>query len=223
MFISKDQAEARLKRSDNLLREQEVIVEYPANHPVEGQDVEILDAPASTPRADNSEFDALLKGVDKLDHMVGRYRGNRPAQKAIADISVILGPETAGAIAGLSPEQSRAYMMGKTTGAGASTSPTIPEVKSHVDMTKERIRALTATKLEKTLNHLTDDKFNDEMSAGDVGRLAKDLATVHDKMEKKDAGSDNGVHFHVFVPEIKKITNYNIIRVTTEKPEEAIP
>ena len=220
MFISRAEAAARLGRAENILR--------PSSEPAQASiEAEVIsDEPDPPARSDRDQLDdlideALAIGTDRgPGHIRGQknqahFAGRISEQKAIADVAAIAGDTVAKDLFGLSIQQANAYVKGQRSSDQSQGLVGNGELLSHVTRTKEAIRSLAAKKLELTLNNLTDDKIEATTKAGDIGRLAKDLATVHDKMERKES-AEAGVQFHVFVPEIKQINNYNVIRVSSE-------
>jgi hypothetical protein len=217
MFISRAEAEARLRRQENILRD-DVVERAPEATPVEIE--------SDKPSAAEDELDNLLDnamGVSGLrgpGHIRGQkntahFAGRISEQKAIADVAIIAGDSVAKEMFGISVQQANAYEKGLRSSDSLQGLVGDGELLSHVTRTKEAIRRLAAKKLEQTLDHLTDDKIESTTRATDIGRLAKDLASVHDKMERKET-AEAGVQFHVFVPEVKQITNYNVIRISSE-------
>lgn len=230
MFISQKEAEERLKQSDNLLRrdpyasedEMKESVKNPAPSPEPSQP-----EGAETPESDDEPATELLSGLDKLDDLIqprtGRanYRMKREAQGAIAETATILGPTVAARTFGLSVSQAQGYADG-LAGNQDKQHP-IPVIRERVKLVKERIALSAARKLRTTLKCLTPEKLEAIENPLDAGRLAKDLATVVDKMEPKDKALDDRIQFHVYVPQVKKLEDYNVINVTPRKVETEAP
>ena len=215
MFISQEEANRRLRREENILKPEIVEQDDPEVQTDEADAPDpldaLIDAALSIPSNGSHRTAGHVKGQKNQAHFAGRIKD----QKAIADVALIAGDSVAKDLFGMSIQQANAYVKGQRSSDRGQGLVADGELLSHVTRTKEAIRGLAAKKLELTLNHLTDDKIEATTKAGDIGRLAKDLATVHDKMERKES-AEAGVQFHVFVPEVKQITNYNVIRVNSE-------
>lgn len=226
MFISKEEATARLQRGDAFTPSESAKHDrVPMAPPPRAPEAEVVEDEKE------DEFDELVEralaiGTESERRGSGHIRGkgnqahyaNRISeQKAIADVALIAGQGVAQDLFGLSQSQAHAYERGQRSSnlqMGRDT-----DLMTHVNSTKESIRKIAAKKLELALDSLTDEKISKVARATDIGRLAKDLATVHDKMERKDSG-ENAAQFHIFVPEVKQINNYNVIRISSEPKEK---
>ena len=213
MFISESEARRRLEREENILREAtEPDIEVETDEPSAPDPLDaLIDAALAIGTNGSHKGPGHIKGQKNKAHFAGRISD----QKAISDVALIAGDAVARDLFGLSIQQANAYEKGQRSSDKQMGLVGDGELLSHVTKTKEKIRSLAAKKLESALDHLTDDKIEKTTRATDIGRLAKDLATVHDKMERKES-AEAGVQFHVFVPEVKQITNYNVIRVSSE-------
>lgn len=213
MFISQKEADERLKSNSNLLRHQ-------SNDRKESQvpgGSDIPDLPDEQEhKSEDDPAEGLLSSLDKLDEIIlnrprASYQMNRPAQKAIAETTLLMGPSVSGALFGLSHAQVNAYQNGVQH--DTSDALPIPEVKRHLAETKERIALIAARKLRKTLKCITTEKVEEIQSPLDAGRLAKDLASVVDKMEPKEKIGDRKVEFHIYRPVVKTLNEYKVVNV----------
>lgn len=78
---------------------------------------------------------------------------------------------------------------------------------------KRKVRDLAFEKLTKTLGLISDDKLTALTDPTKLGRLAKDLSVVVDKVLPKQDAVLGGVHFHVWRPEMREESTYETINV----------
>lgn len=87
------------------------------------------------------------------------------------------------------------------------------ELERHINVQKNAVRDLAFEKLTKALGLITDVKLEAIVDATKLGRLAKDLSGVVDKVLPKEAIQMGGVHFHVWRPEMRTEDSYKEVSV----------
>lgn len=222
MFVSKEEAKARLTDSANLFRfesEATLPIEAPAPAPEEQTVDEILDVlEEQTPKTAQETL-----GLDQLDKLIrpivgkARYRGKMDAQIAIAETSLILGPVAAGRAFGLHPSQVSAYAAGADTTTGQAGQFNLknprPERLARINVMKERLAIKAGRRVNSCLELLTDEKLQAVTEASTLAHIAKDMATVLDKVTDKKATDEGGIHFHLYRPESAPESKYETIEV----------
>lgn len=218
MFISSKDALSRLSSERNLFREGDSPEEQTDGVSSEAICPELVEEGAPEVEHEKSSMDLsslddiLREAVDGRERSKtrARYRGNLEAQKAIATTDVILGKGSASQMFGLSTAQSQAYGAGQmTTGPGAAK----PELKHHIKNLKMELAEKAAHRLGDTLELLTGDRLARIKRATDISKVAKDMAVIVEKMEKSDNEQGEGVHLHIYRPEMNIEQNYQTVVV----------
>ena len=112
---------------------------------------------------------------------------------------------------GISASSVSAY----TNGATSTKSYNKPNEELISSMNDKRLRIANKAqkKLMMTLKHLTSDKL-EGADAREISGVAKDMASVYDKMQPKADPRDSvQVQFVLYQPEMKRINDYKIIDV----------
>lgn len=223
MIISQKDAAQRLSSNRNLFRPPVDSRVDPArapevlpvgNEPVPQDEIDedtdyTHESPASnTPLMDTSKLDALIN----FSPRGYKYRGNLESQKAIAETALILGPRAAGAVFDLSTEQTRAYEGGRSSLREITEEkPRKPELVKHIDAAKARIATAAAACLEGTLAEITPARIAGIKKVTNLTKVGKDLVTILAKCTEVETGEKEGVHFHIFKPEVNIEQNYNTV------------
>lgn len=235
MFISKREAEDRLNDAENAFRSdfpindaaqhEDLDIEqlHPNEEPEENLDAEIVrQSTASILSANPHEQDTI--GLDALDSLItprrvrNPYRGRMDAQVAIAETSMIIGPAKAGKVFGISDHQVNAYAVGADTDGTSSKNlhnlkNPRPERKARVDALRSRLALKAGIRVGKCLDLLDDTKLSAMQKPTTIARVAKDMATIMDKVSDKKQETDGGIHFHLYRPEIKQENHYDTIEI----------
>jgi len=144
-------------------------------------------------------------------------RGQTNVQVAIGTVSHIIGSGSAGPLFGLSEGQASAYKEGISSSADRGVNrppvPTNPDRMKRMRSVKEQLAELASKKLASALKSLTDDKI-DGCKASAISGIAKDMATVMDKVTKETSKPES-IHFHIFRPEMKQVSEYTTVHVTS--------
>lgn len=97
---------------------------------------------------------------------------------------------------------------------GKSADGTKPDVEIRDFVEKQRLSAAEIA-LQKTLqafNLITNDKLS-KTSARDLASIAKDSATVYDKLSGKSGGPGSGVKVLIYAPVQKSQADYDVIEI----------
>lgn len=148
----------------------------------------------------------------------GRSQGDNNVpeslRKIIGDTAVSDGRKESVALAesfGISKSSASAY----ANGAVSTSSYNKPNEKliEGMNNTRLRIAKRAQNKLMMTLRHLTEDKL-EGADAREISGVAKDMATVYDKMQPKSDPRDTvQVQFILYKPEMKRMDEYKVIDV----------
>lgn len=209
MFLTEEQAKARLHNARNIFSED--------FEPVPSEDTPEEDKPEAP---EINEIDNLLDASNdpyKIRQRERNLKGQTKIQTAIGTVSHIIGPTSTGPLFGLSTQQTNAYQAGISTskeyGQGAPLTPTNPERFKRMKSVKEQLAILASAKLKTALTSLTDEKI-DECKATALSGIAKDMAAVMDKVTKETSKPES-IHFHIFRPEMKTVSEYTTVQVSS--------
>jgi hypothetical protein len=78
---------------------------------------------------------------------------------------------------------------------------------------KDRLAIKAGKRLSATLRLLSDEKLENVTKASELSAIAKDMATVMDKVSPKEAVDAGGVHFHIWAPETSESSEYETVEV----------
>lgn len=225
MFVSSDDARKRLESLDNILRpagvaptasitpaitRAETVPDEPDD---EGDEDDEVSADVQEIIAPHPAKDVL----DKLDSLLhpkvngrARYAGKLPSQIGIAETSLILGAKEGSELFDLSYSQAHAY----EGAARTSASPAIkPELKKAIDKARSRIAVQAADRLHAVLTLLDDDKLSKVKRATNLAKIGKDMAVILDKVTPKEAEHKDGLHFHIYRPEMAVASAYETVEL----------
>ena len=210
MFISQRAAQERLTSKRNVFRDKDA-----------PEIVETVDVPEIPREPEEPELDDRLLDMDKLDALINfnprnkmPYRGKEDAQAAIGQTSLVIGDRSAGALFGLSQEQTRAYGQALTSLNDITEgTPPKPGLKRKVEEFREILAAKAAGRLGNALDMLDEAKLSKVKRATNLSRIAKDMAVIVEKVSPKDDSAEGGVHFHIYKPEIQVEQNYQVVTV----------
>jgi transposase len=222
MFISQKDAEARLAHGRNIFRDPGLPV-VPDPDPAEESE-SITDSPEKDEKPeemlDLSELDALINPESRRTRRAN-YRGNLEAQVGIAETSLILSQQKAADIFGMSRSQVEAYQRGlQSSNQITDGTPPKPALKQRVDAIKEEIAEKSALRLKNVLDLLDEPKLKQVKRATNLAKIGKDMATILDKVAPANTGEGH-VHFHVFAPERKDISDYKVVSIGGGKTDAA--
>lgn len=225
MFMSEDEALERLNSARNLFSDR--ISSSPpisssetaAIVPELVEDDEEFELPCLT---DLDNLDDLINEGHKASHVSpdGRqrahYKGCRESQKAIGEVSALLGPTQASSLFGASIPQTFAYGEGQRSSNEAMGE--IPELKVHLGQVKMQIAMTASRRLRRIVKAITPKKIDAITSPIELTRMGKDMATIVDKMSPRDL-SDLGATLHIYRPETQNVNQYNIVNVRSGDKE----
>lgn len=248
MFISREEADARKNSTENFLSPNYIPPTldpwdgglspqpFPVSSPDKPKNLPDTSSSVPEPSSSNNDdvgpthdvmarstIDALLKGtVDPYGEKKsnGTLRGQIDTQIAVGTTGVLLGPTASSHLFGLSKEQVRAYQNGMGSTAEYTDEPHNKTRSERMKTVKDTLAEMAAGRLESALVALTDDKIEKEKYATGIARVAKDMAIIIDKVTKNDV-EEQGIHFHIFRPEMKTVAQYNTVHLTApeEKPQ----
>jgi len=87
------------------------------------------------------------------------------------------------------------------------------QLEKVVNEQKRQVRDLAFEKLTKTLGLMSDDKLMAVTDPLKLARISRDLSAVVDKTLPKEQSVFGGVHFHVWKPELREESSYDVITV----------
>lgn len=227
MFISEKEANERLHSSKNVLtsikkdgdsREGEAHTREPLVIPVDdlvpedqtcASAVGVLEAP-------DGKF---LRRILGMNVSTGRKKGQtempKELQAACATSAQLTNTKTAANAFGVSYHHADELKHGYTNQADRYDEGKEPDkdLAKIINRQKTQVRDLAFEKLTKTLGLISDDKLQALTDPVKLGRLAKDLSGVVDKVLPKDAVQLGGVHFHVWRPEMRDESSYETVSV----------
>lgn len=114
--------------------------------------------------------------------------------------------ESLSKIYNVSPSSVSAYKNGATSTASYR------QKNSKLIAAKDRVSNRAYNRLNEALKALGTKNLSDEKPK-DIASIAKDMATVAEKMSPKVDGAKDGpqVHLHLYAPKMKQITDYEIV------------
>jgi hypothetical protein len=211
MFITEEESRKRLESKRNILGPN---YERPKRRPLEIEEALPEDCTREE-RADISaeRVQAILNDTNGIRNRQGNLTGMTDVQIAIGTTSAILGEKSAGSLYRLSREQSKAYELGESSKLDIDRGITRnPSRRQAMESIKDSLAERAASRLGVALDSLTSEKINQEKHAGNIARIAKDMAVVVDKVTK-DNGQPEHVHFHIFRPEMRTVRDYQTVQV----------
>jgi hypothetical protein len=221
MFISQKDAEARLKSSRNRLRD--------PNEPASVDGVlipELVDEIAeqdSINESDEPQLDEKLLDMKELEKLIelrprANYRGKTQAQIAIGEVAMATSQATAGHLFGTSRAQAQAYEGGlRSTSDITNKHPPNPIRKKALDETRQKLAEKAASRLSEVLEILDTPKIQAVKRATNLSKIAKDMATIMEKVTPKESRDEGGVHFHIYKPEVAVEQNYQTVTIGTRE------
>jgi len=95
------------------------------------------------------------------------------------------------------------------------------DVAIMIEAERTKLRTKAYDRLNHTLDCLSNEKINKVEKARELTSIAVQLATVADKMLPKDMRSEENVHLHIFRPEVRKQSDYEIVEVGEQREQES--
>jgi len=94
------------------------------------------------------------------------------------------------------------------------------DVAIMIEAERTKLRTKAYDRLNHTLDCLSNEKINKVEKARELTSIAVQLATVADKMLPKDMRQEENVHLHIFRPEVRKQSDYEIVEVGEQREQE---
>lgn len=228
MFTTREQSESRRTSQENVFgerfspssvfRDKQVIVpEIVTPTFVEdtpGDDESHRDAEEVVASGGDSDFTKLLR--DNRQRAIVRHgtmRGRPDLQATVGLTADLIGNKEAGAMFGLSHDHTSGLSNGQASGAErGGYAAENKELKSRLGQMKNDLALKAADKLDSALDALSDTKITSIKHATNIARVAKDMAVIIDKVTK-DNSREEGIHFHLYRPEMKTVQNYGTVHL----------
>lgn len=165
----------------------------------------------------DAELSTLTNFIDAKTIEIKHGRGNTnevpsTLRKLVAQDSIagVKASEIADAF-DISKSSISAYKNGATSTSSYDNPD--KELKSHVDSVKTEIASSARSKIIAALSHITENKLSDA-KLSEVSMIAKDMATVMEKMEG-NTSKDKTVQHQVIIyaPRVRDENDYNVIDV----------
>jgi len=217
MFVSDKEAKNRLADPRNRLRSPSAPASsVPTKKTPEPEVPNTVDVP--TPQDPRLSDDKLLT-IAALDSLIGK-RTRTPytdleTQVGIAQTVDLLGPTTTGALFDRHAGQMARYPNGFTSGRDADNRKHKAALKERIDEYREVLTAKAAGRLEAALDCLNDTKLSEVKRATNISKIAKDMASIVEKVTPKKDSEGAGVHFHIYRPEQHEEAHYEVVTVGT--------
>lgn len=89
------------------------------------------------------------------------------------------------------------------------------ELLAEINLQKKSLRDVAFSRLMKSLGLITDERLEALTDVVKLTRVTRDLSTVYDKAIPREelASGNNGVHFHVWRPEMRAEDAYEVINL----------
>jgi hypothetical protein len=228
MFISDQEANERLNSSKNVLtvidkdgdaRKGVVHDREPLVIPAEDvaqEDQECASADGILEAPDGKFLKKLLGINVSTGRKVGQVGMPKEMQAACATTAQLVNTRTAAGAFGVSPHHADELKHGYTNQKDRYDETKEPDadLEKIVARQKKDVRDLAFEKLTKTLGLISDEKLLTLTDPTKLGRLARDLSGVVDKVLPKEATQFGGVHFHVWRPDTQREeTSYPVVNV----------
>lgn len=88
-----------------------------------------------------------------------------------------------------------------------------PSLFSRIEEEKANLRGKATDRLNHVLDLMTNEKLRTVEKARDLAQIAVQLSQVVEKTLPREMTRDDGVHFHVYRPEIRHEETYNVVEV----------
>lgn len=173
----------------------------------------------------DSDFELELDKLNKVNNK-GRVeilpplgRGHNPAiptviKKIIGEEAIESGNKEAKNIArslGISDSSVSAIKNGANS--TASYHNPNPELKEHLDTTKDKIISVSKSRLLEAINAITPEKLQ-SAKVKDAAGVAKDMSSVIKNLEDRDKGDDDRKPFVIYAPTFVQENKFESIQVT---------
>ena len=247
MFISKDEAKARLLDPRNVLsrvqRESRTDPPIDITLPVMPELVdldaivdEIRDRQEAAPfdpitYAQSPDFDpfaALKLAVDIDPNTPGRKLGirNRTNEEnaSVAVASMLLGSTVTQDLFGVRPSQQHVLTDGYTGSVDhARKRKPKEDLLEEIYTQGQQVTRKAFGTLNSALGMITDDKLKAVHKAVDLVKVSTGMSRIIRDLTPKESGPDEGgVHFHVYRPEQKAISDYEMVVVGAGQSDGAV-
>jgi len=148
--------------------------------------------------------------------------GPRMTTRARADLgmtSLLVGQRKAGALLGRSNNTAFAHSKGYLSqGTMYGDNPVQNEdLVNELDKQKKTIRDLAFDRITSAVSLITHEKLEKLADVTKLARVSRDLVTIVDKTLPKEQAINSGVHFHIWKPEMKEESQYEVINVNAPR------
>ncbi len=91
------------------------------------------------------------------------------------------------------------------------------DLVDELDIQKKTIRDLAFDRITSAVGLITHEKLEKLADVTKLARVSRDLVTIVDKTLPKEQAINNGVHFHIWKPEMKEESQYETINVNAPR------
>lgn len=92
-----------------------------------------------------------------------------------------------------------------------------PDLVDELNLQKKTIRDLAFDRITSAVGLITHEKLEKLADVTKLARVSRDLVTIVDKTLPKEQAINNGVHFHIWKPEMKEESQYETINVNAPR------
>lgn len=220
MIVSSSEAKERLESERNRLAVSAPGSERVSDVAPASKDLPVPDSSEGGEEGQDQSKESSAFDFSELDKIIDSrpcrpsYANNLPAQRSIAQTSLLIGQTSAAHIFGNSVPQVHAYENGLQSSAQITNGkPVTSGIDKIVKELKQELALKAATRLGEVLDVLDGDRIKRVKRATDLARVGKDMAVILDKVSPREDHMQGGVHFHIIKPETAPISDYKVIEV----------
>jgi hypothetical protein len=130
---------------------------------------------------------------------------------------VLLGGRRAGNLLGRGPDTSHELRHGYLSQVKKQAGEQDEALVDELGLQKKTVRDLAFDRLISSVGLITHEKLEKIADVTKLAKVSRDLATVVDKTTPKEQAINNGVHFHIWKPEMKEESQYETINVNAPR------
>jgi hypothetical protein len=225
MFIDRKEATRRVNNSTGVLSRINPSTIKPSNgngsHPPvkdAHKDTEESSVPSITETPEEFSEGALKSLLN-----VKRARGQHGPLMSTKDratlglAGVLLGGRRAGNLLGRGPDTSHELRHGYLSQVKKQAGEQDEALVDELGLQKKTVRDLAFDRLISSVGLITHEKLEKIADVTKLAKVSRDLATVVDKTTPKEQAINNGVHFHIWKPEMKEESQYETINVNAPR------
>ena len=217
MFIDRKEANRRIQNSTGVLSRIRPAAS-PRTSPSNGNGSH----PAPSQAEPTGEAECDENTLKSLLNVKKPGTGPRMTTRARADLgmtSLLVGQRKAGTLLGRSNNTAFAHSKGYLSqGTMYGDNPVQNEdLVNELDKQKKTIRDLAFDRITSAVSLITHEKLEKLADVTKLARVSRDLVTIVDKTLPKEQAINSGVHFHIWKPEMKEESQYEVINVNAPR------